>query len=260
MQSFKWLVGACLGAFAGSIAAAGPASPAATELIERLKVTLAERLPTVRVLQIRPAQIEGIYEVIAPDGMLYVDASGDHMLTGEIVDTRTHRNLSREDWDALNAVDFDSLPFELAIRTVHGDGSRRVAVFADPHCPYCRQLEGELRQEDNLTVYTFLFPLEDVHPGATGTAHELWCAPDRAGSWSRWMLEQQTPPSPSSACSKDPVSELARLGARLHINMTPTILFPSGRRSAGLPKHEDLERLLSTETTAPANQPTHGGG
>ena len=66
---------------------------------------------------------------------------------------------------------FEQLPLSDAVKTVHGAGQRRLAVFSDPNCPYCKQLEAELASLDNITIYTFLLPfLGETKPIA------IWCA------------------------------------------------------------------------------------
>jgi thiol:disulfide interchange protein DsbC len=218
----------------------------------RIRAALKERVPGLTVSELHGSPLPGIYEILSPEGIAYTDETAEHLIRGQILDTRTHRNLSVERWNVLNSIDFASLPVSKAIKTVHGQGTREIGVFADPLCPYCKELESELAKLEDVTVYTFLYPLEDVHPGATQRAHELWCAADRTSAWSDWMLQAEAPPSSVATCPGDPVAELAALGAKLRINTTPTIFFRSGRRSAGLPPPEEFERLLRTESVAPA--------
>jgi thiol:disulfide interchange protein DsbC len=216
-----------------------------------IRAALKARIPALTVSELHTTPLPGIYEVLAPDGIVYTDASAEHVIKGEILETRSGRNLTAERWTEVNSIDFSSLPFAQAIKVVHGRGTREIAVFSDPKCPYCRELETELARLDDVTVYTFLYPLEDLHPGATQRAHDLWCAPDRAGAWSEWMLKSKAP-APTSGCGSDPIGALATYGAKLHINTTPTIFFRSGRRSSGLPQREEFERLLKAESIAVA--------
>jgi thiol:disulfide interchange protein DsbC len=220
---------------------------------ETIRATLKVRIPTLAILDIYGTAIPGIYELVSADGIRYTDASADHLIMGQLLETQTRRNLTAEHWNVLTAIDFQSLPFALAIKATRGSGARQIAVFADPKCPYCQALEAQVARLDDLTVYTFLYPLEDVHPGATAQAHQIWCAHDRTSAWINWMRSHETPPA--DECSDDPIKQLAALGEKLHIQSTPTIFFRSGRRASGLPRAEEFEHLLDTEsTTTPVDQ------
>lgn len=231
-------------------AAAPLTAEVAPTLAEKIRTALKARVPKLVVSEVHDTPLPGIYEVVSPDGVSYTNVTGDYVLMGELVDTRAQRNLTQERWTAFNKVDFNSLPFDLAIKSTRGNGSRQIAVFADPKCPYCQELEGELAKLDDITIFTFLFPLETVHPGATVKAHQIWCAGDRESAWNNWMRKQEAPPE--SQCDQDPIKRLATLGDQLHINTTPTIIFRSGRRSPGLPSNKQFEHLLETDATAPA--------
>lgn len=235
----------------GSSATPGPGADLPPALAASIRAALKQRVPKLAVLELHGTPLPGIYEVLSPDGITYTDASADHVIMGELLDTRTRANLTQQAWTVFNRIDFASLPLALAIKSTHGDGAREIAVFADPKCPYCQQLEAELAKLDNITVYTFLYPLEEVHPGATARAHEIWCAADREAAWNDWMRKHKAPAA--GVCSSDPIKELAALGDKLHIQTTPTIFFRSGRRSSGLPAAREFEHLLDSESWPPAS-------
>jgi thiol:disulfide interchange protein DsbC len=165
--------------------------------------------------------------------------------------TKSRDNLTALRSDERNSIDFKTLPLDLAIKNVKGDGSRVLAVFSDPHCPYCQRLEKELEQMDNTTVYTFLFPIEQLHPGATQDAHGLWCSTDRPGAWKKWMLTQVTPEA-KQGCSDDPLAKIHELGDKLKINSTPTVFLSNGRRVTGALPAAELEQRLSAIKAAAA--------
>lgn len=239
-------------------AAAALPAEVAPALAEKIRAALKEHVPKLVVSEVHDTPLPGIYEIVSPDGVSYTDVTGDYVLMGQLVDTRKQRNLTQERWTAFNNVDFNSLPFSLAIKSTRGDGSRQIAVFADPKCPYCQELEGELAKLDNITVYTFLYPLENVHPGATVKAHQIWCATDRASAWNNWMRKQEAPPE--HECADDPIKQLEALGDKLHIETTPTIIYRSGRRSPGMPSTKQFEHYLDTDATpaaAAATRTTH---
>jgi thiol:disulfide interchange protein DsbC len=245
---------------AATLTPADPPAPALelpADLEARIRAALNEHVPGLTVSELHGSPLPGIYEILSPDGIAYTDERGEHLIRGQILDTRARRNISADRWNALNSIDFTSLPFDKAIKAVHGKGTREIAVFADPLCPYCTELESGLGKLADITVYTFLYPLEDVHPGATQRAHELWCTADHGAAWADWMLKEQAPQPAAGLCAGDPVAELAALGDKLRIKTTPTIFFRSGLRSAGLPRPEEFARLLAAESAAPPAVPAH---
>ena len=207
-----------------------------------LKV-LQERFPGAQINAVSPFKpIPGLYEIVTPGELAYVDSTGNFLLAGKIMDTRTQENLTASRWSELHAIDFAALPLERALKTVRGNGSRKIAVFADPDCPYCKELEKSLAQVDNVTVYTFLFPLP-IHPDARNKSSRIWCAPDRDGVWTRWMVDAT--PIPATTCAGDPVAQNLELGEKLLINSTPTLFLADGRRLDGAMSAADLEARLA---------------
>jgi thiol:disulfide interchange protein DsbC len=176
------------------------------------------------------------------DELLYTN-DGTLIFAGRVIDTKNKEDLTAARWNELHAIDFNSLPFDLAIKTVRGDGSRKLAVFADPLCPYCRQLEQEMQGLNNVTIYTFLYPLETIHPGASVKAVDIWCAKDRSATWSKWMLQQTAPPD--TRCTGAPIDKLQALGQKIRIDSTPTMFTVDGKRTRGAIKHNEIEQLLA---------------
>ena len=237
-----------------ALAAAGAAQAATPkEEMEHLKSVIASRFPDVPIEAVLPSPIPGIYEVDTATDIVYADASGEYILSGSIMATKTRENLTALRTDERNSIDFSTLPLDLAIKNVKGDGSRVMAVFSDPHCPFCQKLEKELEQMDNTTVYTFLFPIEQLHPGATKDAHGLWCSTDRPNAWKKWMLTQVSPQA-SKGCTEDPLAKIHDLGDKLKISSTPTVFLSNGRRVTGaLPAAELEQRLSAVKASAPAS-------
>lgn len=217
-----------------------------SDVTARLQKTLQARLPKINIEKVQPSQWPYLYEVITDDEMFYVDASGDYLFYGKVMDTRTKEDLTGKRWNALQQVEFGSLPFELALKQVKGNGSRKLAVFADPHCPYCVRFEKTLQDVDNVTVYTFLYPLESIHPGATEKAKQIWCAKDRSAAWSQWMLTKKD--TPAAACNSEQLTTLKQLGDKLKVTGTPTLFFEDGHRVPGAIDKDQLEQEFKAVT------------
>jgi len=224
----------------GSLAASDDVPP---EIASKITTTLHERIPELRIQSLHKAPIAGLYEINTGDELIYTNDTGTLIFQGRILDSKSRQDLTAQRWNELNAIDFKSLPFDLAIKAVHGDGSRKLAVFADPLCPYCRMLEQQMQGITNVTVYTFLYPLESIHPGASAKAVAIWCAKDRAAAWSNWMLQKVDPGE--GRCKGAPIERLQALGDKLHVNSTPTLFTVDGRRLPGALKHNEIEQLLA---------------
>jgi thiol:disulfide interchange protein DsbC len=160
------------------------------------------------------------------------------------VDLKSHANLTEQRRAELRTVDFSHLPLDKAIVKVKGDGSRKLAIFTDPDCPYCKQLEKELMGVSNVTLYIFLYPIAQLHPDAPRKSKAIWCAPDRVKAWDDLMIDGKAPPEPDAGCDT-PIADLARIAAELHIDGTPGLIFGNGRMIPGAIPAADIEKYLN---------------
>ena len=210
-----------------------------------LRRTLEPKLG-VPIDGIEPGPVPGLYEVRyrSPQGVqvIYVDATGNYVIQGKIYDLRAERDLTEERLRKLNAIKFESLPLELAVKIQRGDGKRVLAMFSDPYCPACRQFERSLAQVDNVTIYVFMYPV--IRPENIDHSRMVWCSADRAKAW----LELAAAPKPKvpnapKSCG-DPVDKVLKLGRSLAVNSTPTLVLANGERVSGGLAPEDLKELL----------------
>lgn len=236
------------------LAQAAPGADSRADVAATIKHTIESRFPGTHVLDVQPSAIPGLFELFMGDEIVYTDASADYVLMGPLVDTQTRQNLTEARLNDHGRINFDTLPLDRAIRIVKGNGGRRFAVFSDPDCPFCQQLEKSLLSVTDVTMYVFLFPIATLHPQAPAKARAIWCAADRAQAWSQWMHEKKLPPERKCA---DPLNEIHALGDRLRINSTPTLFFGNGRRTAGAIPASEIERLLaaSAQPTSAAARP-----
>ncbi|HWI97629.1 MAG TPA: DsbC family protein [Burkholderiales bacterium] len=216
-----------------------------------LRRTLEPKLG-VQIDGIEPGPVPGLYEVRyrSPQGVqvIYVDATGNYVIQGKIYDLRAERDLTEERLRKLNAIKFESLPLELAVKIQRGDGKRVLAMFSDPYCPACRQFERSLAQVDNVTIYVFMYPV--IRPENTDHSRMVWCSADRAKAW----LELAAAPKPkvpnaAKSCG-DPVDKVLKLGRSLAVNSTPTLILANGERVSGGLAADDLKDLLDQTSVA----------
>ena len=189
--------------------------------------------------------VPGVFEVRAGLDIFYVDATGQYaFVEGHLLDLKANRDLTRERLEAAARIDFASLPLDLALKTVRGSGKRRLAVFEDPSCPYCRALHTLLGQLDDVTIYTFPYPVLSADSDAKARA--ALCAPDRVKAWSELMRTGKAT-IPAKPCQSG-VDQLIELGNRLSIRGTPTVFFADGRRAQGaVPPDQFMAMLLQAQ-------------
>ena len=229
-------------------APAAPAAPAANEaaIHATIRKALAERIPKMPPIdEITRTPIPGLYEVrYNGTELMYADAAGDHVIVqGSIIETRTRTDLTEQRMEKLLAIDFAQLPLKDAILIKQGSGARKVAVFVDPNCGYCKRFERDLAAVKDLTVYTFLLPI--LGPDSTTKSRAIWCAKDGGKAWRAWMLDGVAPPEPAKpGCDVAGIDRNLEFARKHRINGTPAVLFEDGTRKPGAIPADMLEKLL----------------
>lgn len=201
------------------------------------------KFPKAQVQSVTKLPYLGLYEIVIDGEVLYADEDFDYLIDGNIIATKNMSNLTEQRKRKLSAIDFDDLPLDLAMKRVKGKGERRIAVFSDPDCPYCKRVENDLAKLDNVTIYMFLYPIDSLHPRATEISKQIWCSPDRLKAWDDYMLRKVAPKADSSC--PNPVDKIVEYGRKKGINATPTMIMPSGERVPGAISAAQIEEYLS---------------
>lgn len=209
-----------------------------------IRATLTQRLPAnAKIEEVRKTPVDGIYEVrINADDIYYSDRHGTYIFHGNLINTETKANLTVERVAQLHPIRFDALPLTDAITTVRGTGARKIVLFADPNCGFCKRFEETLKGVDNITVHTYLIPI--LGPDSKEKVRNLWCASDKARAWEDWMLRAVLPPT--AQC--DGVAAIDRnlsFAARHKVSATPTAFFADGTRAVGPLGAQELEARLT---------------
>jgi thiol:disulfide interchange protein DsbC len=211
----------------------------------QIRKVVESKLGGAKVEGIQPGPL-GLYEVRfrGPSGMqvVYTDANATHIFLGKIYETANDRDVTEERLRKLNAIKFESLPLEQAVKIQRGDGKRVLAMFSDPYCPACRQFEQTLQQLNDVTIYVFMFPV--IRPELADQSKAVWCSPDRAKAWIDVALRGK-PPTAKPSCP-NPVEKNVELGKSLGVNSTPTLVFANGERVAGGLRIADLTEILNS--------------
>jgi thiol:disulfide interchange protein DsbC len=206
-------------------------SDAAVRELAAVKQALEAKFPGAPIRNVSRSPYFGLYEAQLDDRMLYTDGKVNYVIVGSVYDTATRTNLTEQRMRRMNRVAWDSLPLELAIKKVKGDGSRKLAIFSDADCPYCKKLETEMKGLDNVTIYTFLFPIDQLHPDSARKSAMIWCSPDRVKAWDEWFDAGKLPDNKGDCVT--PIAQTALLGQKYSVNATPTLVFADGSITPG---------------------------
>jgi thiol:disulfide interchange protein DsbC len=208
-----------------------------------VKYAMQKKYPGVLIESVTRAPIAGLYEVFAGGEVIYVDHDVNYLITGgRLIDIARQADLTAERMRSLTAVKFEQLPLDLAFRKVQGKGTRKLAYFTDPNCPYCKQLEPNLAKLQDVTIYVFLYPV--LGQDSQEKAKAVWCSKDRVKAYDEMMLKGN-PPSDPGTC-ETPIDKILAFGREKYIRGTPTLFFANGQRVTGMILPNRLEQLLDS--------------
>lgn len=208
-----------------------------------IRKNLAERLPAFsKIDEVAKTPMNGLYEVrVNETDIFYTDAEGNFLLQGVLIDTKARRNLTEERTEKLNAIDFAALPIKDAFTIVRGSGKRKMAVFEDPNCGYCKRFERDLQKVSDVTIYMFLYPI--LGADSTDKAKSIWCAKDKPKAWQDHMVRDQ--PVTKASCDTAAVDRNIEFGRKFKITGTPTLFFADGSRVPGAIASAQVEKFLT---------------
>lgn len=194
------------------------------------------------VESVKLTEYGGLYEVVLKNGQLvYTDAKNRFIIDGNVIDTATRRDVTQQRMNQLAAIDFSKLPLDQAVKVVKGKGTRVIATFEDPNCGYCKRLGKELEAMDDITVYTFLYPI--LSEDSRTKSDNIWCAKDQGKAWTDWVVGGKAPAE--TRCDTGAIARNVELGQSLRISGTPTIFLADGTRIGGYVPRTELEKALS---------------
>jgi thiol:disulfide interchange protein DsbC len=212
-----------------------------------IRKTLAERFDGLpKIDEVRPSPIPGLWEVRLGTDVFYTDDKGHYIVQGAVIETSSRRNLTQERIDKLTAIDFASLPLKDAIVWKNGNGKRKIAVFADPNCGYCKRFEKDLQNVKDITVYTFVIPI--LGGDSPEKSRAIWCAKDSTNVWRDWMTKGTTPPRTMGDCDSSAIERNSALARKHKVNGTPAIVFEDGTRAPGAIPATELEKRLAAKS------------
>ena len=207
-----------------------------------IRKNLSERLPNLpKIDEVSKTPMNGLFEIRMGNEVMYSDAEGNFLIQGSLIDVRQKRNLTEERMEKLSAIAFDQLPMKSAFTQVRGNGKRKLAVFADPNCGYCKRFEKDLQKLDNVTIHHFLYPI--LGEDSRTKSRNIWCAKDKAKVWNDWMINGTTPATAN--CDASAVDTVVEFGKKNRITGTPMLLFADGTRVPGAVPMAQVEKMLA---------------
>ena len=241
MKHLRLTAGLRLAGLAGLLACTLGSAMAQEAVIRK---NLAERLPALsKIDEVSKTPMNGLYEIRVNDSdIFYTDAEGNFLIQGNLIDTRAKRNLTEERVTKLSDIDFDALPLKDAFTQVRGDGKRKLAVFEDPNCGYCKRFERDLQKVNNVTIHTFLIPI--LSADSVEKSKNIWCAKDKNKAWLDWMMRDQ--PAAKASCDTSALERNLAFSKKYKITGTPTVFFANGTRVPGAISAQEIEKQLAS--------------
>lgn len=213
-----------------------------------IRKNIAERMPDFpKIDEVTRTNVPGLWDLRIGTDLVYTDAEGQYLIQGSIFETRTRTNLTEQRLDKLTAIDISTLPLKDAITWKQGTGARKLVVFEDPNCGYCKKFERDLAQVKDVTVHMFLLPI--LGPDSTQKSRDIWCASDRAKVWRDWMVNGAVPPKAMGQCDVAALERNLELGKKHRVNGTPALVFEDGKRIPGAIPIDQLEKQLVASRT-----------
>ena len=211
-----------------------------------IRKNLPARIPQFPAIdEVTKSPLPGIYEVrVNGFQIYYTDEQGNYLLQGNLIDVKARKNLTEERVEKLSEVSFDKLPVNDAIKIVRGNGKRKLAVFEDPNCGYCKHFERDMKNVDNVTVYLFLYPV--LGPDSNVKSRNIWCSKDKAKSWNDWMGGDVKPETAAATCDTAALDRNIAFGRKYNITGTPTLIFADGTRTPGAIPAAQVEKQLAS--------------
>ena len=195
--------------------------------------------PQLKLDNIQATEMKGIYSASMDGQVVYLNEDSQHILAGSMIRLKDQHNLTKDLLIQQNSVDWKKLPLQDAIKSVRGTGKRQIAIFSDPNCPYCKQLEAELKKLDNITIYTFILPLKAQ---SVAPSKQVYCEKNPALAWENLITKAQLPTSQTSCAN--PVERNMALAHRLGVNGTPAIIFSNGFKVMGAYPAAQIEQIF----------------
>lgn len=206
--------------------------------VDTVKSNLSKQHPKLNIENIQATDMKGIYSGSMDGQVVYLGEDAQHILVGSMYRLSDQKNLTQDLVLKQNSIDWKKLPLQDAVKSVRGNGKRQIAIFSDPNCPYCKQLEAELSKLNDVTIYTFIYPIKTQ---SIAVSKQIFCEKDPALAWSN-LISKGIQPSSKKTCA-NPVERNLSLGKSLGLTGTPAIIFSNGFKVMGSHPAQEIEQM-----------------
>ena len=204
---------------------------------------------TDRVVDVGPGPFPGTWEVVVEKKgkkyPLYLDYSGKYLFNGQVIRMSDMENLTGLRYIDLNRVDVSRVSLADAVVLGNPKGKKKVIVFDDPDCPWCKRLHGEIKQvvarDPEVAFYVRVYARNN-NPNTVKKALSIVCGKKDAAKLLEDAFAGKELPEPK--CKSKAVEETARLARELGITGTPAMVLPDGRVISGYMQADALHKLL----------------
>lgn len=231
------------GSYIRPVAPAQKADLAPTAVSTAIKVAFSKLPQPMVVDEVLVTPVKGLFEVRVGRNIIYSDDKAEYLFQGGILQASTGRNITQERMLKLNTLDFFKLPFDDSVKIVKGNGSRKLAIFEDPNCGYCKRLESEMKSLKDVTIYVFLYPI--LGQDSVEKTRDIWCSKDRADAWDSWMVDGKKPAAAAKDCDTSAITRVGAMARELDVRGTPGLVFEDGSRNPGAMSLDQLTQKLS---------------
>jgi len=206
--------------------------------VDTVKANLKQQHPNLDIQNIQATEMRGIYSGSMQGQVVYLNEDAKHILAGSMIRLSDQQNLTKALLVQQNSIDWKKLPLQDALKTVRGTGKRQLAIFSDPNCPYCKQLETELSKLKDVTIYTFIYPIKTQ---SVAVSKQVFCEKDPALAWSN-LIAKGIQPGANKSCA-NPIERNLSLGKTLGLTGTPAIIFSNGFKVMGAYPAQEIEKI-----------------
>lgn len=213
---------------------------------------LVKHLPGLRVEDVRPSGVPGLFEVRMGEGSAYVTADGKYLIKGDLFEVATRTNLSDAGRSADRRAQLAQLDPKEAITFAPASPEHTITVFTDVECAYCQKLHSEIAAFNALgiAVRYLAYPRGGPNTEAWTQMEAVWCAPDRQDALTRSKQGQKI--ERTAGCATAPVAAQYELGRKLGLQGTPFVVLEDGRIAGGYVPPAELAKLLGARPQAAA--------
>ena len=240
-------------ALAGAVKAAPQAQqPAQPEAKADARAAIAKRLE-IKVEDIRPSAIDGLYEVSSGTEVGYVSADGRFYVDGDVFDMGTKQNLTEERRKQGRLALLAGLSEQDAIIFAPNTPARHtITVFTDVNCVHCRRLHSEIGELNRLGIRVryLMYPRGGPGTEAWQKAEAVWCSADRKDALTRAKRGEKVE---AGRCDT-PIAAQYQLGREIGVTGTPGIVTDTGEFLAGYASAAHLAEYLADPATVAAQK------